>query len=123
MKTQWKVLLCIVASIVLLTLYWVDPSDHLWIPKCPTKLLFGIDCPGCGCQRAIHAFMHGNIKDAFNYNPFIVFALPYALTAVGYKYIKNKHIRNRIGAVVESKFMTYTYIITFSLWFIIRNLN
>lgn len=122
MKTSWKVLVCSMVILVITTLYVVDPSEHLWIPKCPTKLLFGIDCPGCGCQRAIHAFLHGDIIQAINYNPFIVFALPYAIIAAGYKYIRNMTLRNKIGSVIESKFMIYTYIVAFSFWFILRNI-
>lgn len=122
MKTSRKVLIFILAIAVITILYVVDPSEHLWIPKCPTKLIFGIDCPGCGCQRAIHAFLHGDIIKAINYNPFMVFALPYAIIAIGYKYIRNDALRIKIGSIVEGKFMVYTYIVTFSLWFILRNI-
>lgn len=122
MRTPWKVLVFTLAFVVITTLYIVDPLDHLWIPKCPTKLIFGIDCPGCGCQRAIHAFLHGDVIKAIKYNPFIVFALPYAIIAMGYKYIRNVTLRNKIGSIVESKFMVYTYIMVFSSWFILRNI-
>ena len=115
-------MLCTLAIVVITILYFVDPSEYLWMPKCPTKLIFGIDCPGCGFQRAIHAFLHGDIIKAINYNPFIVFALPYAIIAIGYKYIRDESLRIKVGSVVEGKFMIYTYIVTFSLWFILRNI-
>jgi hypothetical protein len=122
MKTPVKVMLVLVVLGVFVMLYHFDPSQYLWIPKCPTKLLLGIDCPGCGCQRAIHAFLHGDVRAAIHYNPFIVFALPYALTALGYRQIRKESLRNRIGAIVESKFMTRTYIVVFFCWFVIRNI-
>jgi hypothetical protein len=122
MKTPVKVILVLVVLGVFVMLYHFDPSQYLWIPKCPTKLLLGIDCPGCGCQRAIHAFLHGDVRAAIHYNPFIVFALPYALMALGYRHIRKESLRNRIGAIVESKFMTRTYIVVFFCWFVIRNI-
>lgn len=122
MNTSLRVLLCTLAIVVIVSLYVFDPSEYFWMPKCPTKLIFGIDCPGCGLQRAIHALLHGDIVKAINYNPFLVFALPYAITAVSYRYIRNEALRVKIGSIVESKFMVYSYIVTFSLWFIIRNI-
>ena len=55
------------------------------MPKCPTKLLFNIDCPGCGFQRAIHAIIHGEFKRAFSLNPFLFLAAPYAIIAFSYE--------------------------------------
>ena len=57
----------------------------MWMPKCPTKLLFNIDCPGCGFQRAIHAIIHGEFKRAFSLNPFLFLAAPYAIIAFSYE--------------------------------------
>lgn len=36
---------------------------------CPTKLLFGIPCPGCGITRAFNLLLNGEIKEAFMMNP------------------------------------------------------
>ena len=55
------------------------------MPKCPTKLLFNIDCPGCGFQRAIHAIIHGEFKRAFSLNPFLFLAAPYAIISFSYE--------------------------------------
>jgi len=38
-------------------------------PACPTKALFGCPCPTCGIGRALAAFGHGRVADAFRYHP------------------------------------------------------
>ena len=35
---------------------------------CPIKILFKVDCPGCGLTRATLAFITGHIKESFQYN-------------------------------------------------------
>lgn len=57
--------------------YLHDPGSGV-APKCLFKMLTGYDCPGCGSQRALHAFLHGNIAEAWHYNPFVFFAVPAA---------------------------------------------
>lgn len=57
--------------------YLHDPASGA-APKCLFKMLTGYDCPGCGSQRALHAFLHGNITEAWHYNPFVFFAVPTA---------------------------------------------
>ena len=81
-------LICIFVLIGIAVLYWFNPEDYMWMPKCPTKLLFNIDCPGCGFQRAIHAILHGEFKRAFALNPFLFLAAPYAIIAFSYENIE-----------------------------------
>lgn len=50
-----------------------EPSKFL---SCPSKTLFGINCPGCGAQRMIHHLLHLEFKQAFFYNPLLFVALP-----------------------------------------------
>ena len=42
---------------------------------CPFKLIFGIDCPGCGLTRACISALKFDLKAAFDYHPlFLLFA-------------------------------------------------
>ena len=116
-------LICILVLIGITVLYWFDPEDYMWMPKCPTKLLFNIDCPGCGFQRAIHAIIHGEFKRAFALNPFLFLAAPYAIIAFSYETIRNYKIKKRIECVVENRYMRYGYIALFFIWFVIRNIK
>lgn len=116
-------LICILGLIILAVLYRYNPSDYVWMPKCPTKLLFNIDCPGCGFQRAIHAILHGEIKKAFALNPFLFLAAPYAILAIACEFITNLKIKKRLSDIAESKYMRYGYVILFFIWFVIRNMK
>ena len=37
-------------------------------PVCPTKAIFGINCPGCGTARMIYSVCHLDIPAALSYN-------------------------------------------------------
>lgn len=50
----------------------VDPNVPGHYPLCPTKALTGLDCPGCGGLRAVHAMMHGDLRSALDHNAFVV---------------------------------------------------
>ncbi|MCS6978882.1 MAG: DUF2752 domain-containing protein [Flavobacteriales bacterium] len=45
---------------------------------CPSKLWLGLECPGCGLQRAFLALMQGHFEDSFRLYPAL---LPLLVTA------------------------------------------
>jgi hypothetical protein len=63
------------------------PWGQAAIPSmCSSKVLFGIDCPGCGLTRACIAISHGQFAKAWKFNPasyavylFIAAQLPWHL--------------------------------------------
>jgi Protein of unknown function (DUF2752) len=57
-------------------LYTFDPNEPGHYPACPTKALFGVDCPGCGAARCLHALLHGDLGRAVDHNVFLVAVLP-----------------------------------------------
>lgn len=116
-------LICILGLIGIAVLYWFNPENYVWMPKCPTKLLFNIDCPGCGFQRAIHAMLHGEITRAFALNPFLFMAAPYAILSLSCDLITNFRIKKWLESIVENKFMRYGYVVLFFVWFLIRNIE
>ena len=56
-------------------LYFHDPVVYP-IP-CAIHLLTGLYCPGCGAGRACFALLHGNLPEAFSYNPLMVILIPF----------------------------------------------
>lgn len=59
-------------------LMFVDPNEPgNLLPKCPFKLLTGLNCPGCGLTRMIHALLHGDVVAAWHFNAvLLVLGLP-----------------------------------------------
>lgn len=52
----------------ILMYYLINPSDLELMPKCPFHSFTGYHCPGCGSQRALHDFLHGNLIEGFKHN-------------------------------------------------------
>lgn len=75
--TSWGI---IIAGVIMLGViyFFIDPSKYHML-RCPFNALTGLLCPGCGSQRAIHALLHMNISQAFNFNPLLIIALPYVV--------------------------------------------
>lgn len=65
--------------------FFLDPSQHIF-PKCPSLLLVGWKCPGCGSQRAVHQLLHGNVLEALRFNFLFVMAFPYVLFGLVLEY-------------------------------------
>ena len=58
-----------------LYLYYHDPYQYP-LP-CVFYFLTGLYCPGCGAGRASYSLLHGQILDAFSYNPLMTILLPF----------------------------------------------
>lgn len=56
---------------------WRDPNQGGGLfPGCPLRELTGLDCPGCGGTRAVHALTQGDIGTAFDHNALFTIVLP-----------------------------------------------
>jgi hypothetical protein len=103
-------------------LYNINPAQYWFMPKCPFKLITGLSCPGCGIQRAIHAFVHGRFAEAISYNYYLAYSGPYALAFVVVWLMPDNNTRERIKKVIENKYIVDFYIVSFSIWFVVRNI-
>lgn len=58
-------------------LWRTNPADVPWLPRCPSALLLGLQCPGCGSTRAVHHLLHLDLAAAWRHNPaLLVLGLP-----------------------------------------------
>ncbi len=70
-----------------------DPNrPSSWYPVCPFKALTGLDCPGCGITRALHALLTGHPLRAFDHN-----ALVMLVVVVGLVWFAVNRLRARRG--------------------------
>lgn len=71
------------ALIILAGVYYVfDPAKGLAFPKCPFLMLTGLECPGCGSQRAIHQLLHLSPWAAMKENFLMVVSIPYVIAGL-----------------------------------------
>lgn len=54
-----------------------SPEAVPFFPRCPFHVLTGLQCPGCGLQRAVHSLLHLDLAAAFRHNALFVSVLPY----------------------------------------------
>lgn len=74
MKTRlWALLPYMILAVFILL-----PFD-----KCPTKLAFGVPCPGCGLTRACLALFTGQFSESLFYHPLAIIFGPLFLVALG----------------------------------------
>jgi hypothetical protein len=96
------IILLIMALFIIAIYFWGNPIENKWFPACPFFNLTGFYCPGCGGQRAFHAFLHGNFAEAFHDNLLIFIIIP----AVLYKILLELkgHLRRDV-ITIENKWI------------------
>ena len=55
-----------------------SPSNQFF-PKCPFRMITGLQCPGCGSTRAFYQLLHLHPIAAFKLNPLMVLTLPFII--------------------------------------------
>ncbi|HMM01651.1 MAG: DUF2752 domain-containing protein [Dysgonomonas sp.] len=102
--------------------YLFSPGESSLFPKCPFHTITGLDCPGCGSQRAVHHLLHLQIKDAFTSNPLLIVAIPYILTYTYLEYLGGKEKYPRVRQSLYSRKAIYAVLLVIILFWIGRNL-
>ena len=77
--------------------FWFDPARNAFFPACLFHRLTGLNCPGCGGQRALHELLHGNVLLALRHNALLIFLLTAGGGLVGrYLLLRSRHGSNPI---------------------------
>jgi hypothetical protein len=83
---RFHIAIAILIIIALGVIYYrFNPASYGFFPECPFHLLTGLDCPGCGSQRAFYFLLHGDIAGAAKENFLFVIAIPFLLIHFFYK--------------------------------------
>lgn len=67
-----------------MTVALVDPDGGGPYPPCPSRGLFGIDCPGCGGLRGTNALLHGRVGEALDHNLLLLPTLAVLAVMLGF---------------------------------------
>jgi hypothetical protein len=54
----------------------INPASSGWFPQCPFHAMTGLNCPGCGATRGMHALLNGDLLTALHYNVLLVLFVP-----------------------------------------------
>lgn len=116
------ILATVTLVIVGLVYFMFDPAqpDNIF-PPCPIHHYTGLECPGCGTQRAIHHLLHFNIWQAFSSNPLMVLSFPYILTGVYFEYFGGRKRYPELRKILFGRNAAIIVFIIILLYFIIRN--
>ncbi|NLA63449.1 MAG: DUF2752 domain-containing protein [Bacteroidales bacterium] len=121
-----KYLLITVAIFIIATalfiLFYIDPNVYPFFPKCPFLVATGLECPGCGSQRAMHQLLHLNIAGAFRQNPLIVLYLPYVVLGIYLEYFGGNKRLPRVRNTLYGKSAAIIILISIVLFWIGRNI-
>ena len=123
-KTSKKNLLLISAAglvlVALIVVYGVFDPTSVPFPRCPFLLLTGLECPGCGSQRAIHSLLHLDIVSAWRYNALMVISIPIVILLLIAQFNRERYPKfyNRLN----SKLMIRGAFLIIIIWWIGRNL-
>ena len=110
--------LAVLATAVVL--YFGAPGDEAWWLKCPLFQLTGCQCPLCGLQRGVHAFLHGDLLAAWRYNPALWLLFPY----VGVWLLgscSERVARSKVYAWATSSRVVLAVILLLCIWGVARN--
>ena len=103
-------------------LFWMNPESVPFMPRCLFHLFTGWDCPACGTQRALHQLLHGHLREAFGYNPFLLISIPYlgALTLCHWFNADGRF--DRMKKVCHHPVLVNIYLFLLVAWWIGRNI-
>ena len=94
-------------------LYQLLPSLHVYEKT-------GLQCPGCGSQRAFHSLLRGDFSAAWHYNALFVLELPLLVLLVAAWYLRSRiPVLHR---VLNSRSVILTILAIIILWTIFRNI-
>ena len=115
-KTSKIILLLIGLSCLFFIYHFIDPAHSPYAPKCPFWLMTGYQCPGCGSQRAIHAFLNGHLWEGIQYNYLLLPSLAYLLLLV----LAPKD--GKMIRILTSSTACWILFTVYMVWWVIRNL-
>ncbi|MBE7178600.1 MAG: DUF2752 domain-containing protein [Mucilaginibacter polytrichastri] len=103
--------------------FFADPALSGFFPKCPFHSLTGLDCPGCGSQRAVHELLHGRLLLAADYNLLLVISLPLLLTYFLAQLFPRTAFSKPITRLFYRPFFPWMIFAVVVLFWVTRNLN
>jgi len=122
MKYFLQIGLGVVAVLLAILFFTLDPANSPVFPKCIFHATTGYYCPGCGSQRAIHSLLHLNFMGVVKSN---FLFLPAGLLIV-YHYSRcfiNKKLNWKLPNIFYFKNTPWIILGVIIVFWILRNLS
>ncbi|TDC76874.1 DUF2752 domain-containing protein [Actinomadura sp. 7K507] len=99
----------------------VDPNEQGHYPTCPFLALTGLQCPGCGSMRTIHALAHGDVPTALGLNVLTLAAIP-ALAFFWFRWAKARAQDRPTRTKAAHPALIWAFFGAVLLFWLVRNL-
>lgn len=79
---------------------------------CPSVIVTGFPCPGCGMTRAMFSILRGDFMNAWNFHPFSYAVILFALWFCVWRYVLLKDMKmvyNALVALMAGLIIFYIY--------------
>ena len=103
------------------TVFFFDPATHHFFPGCTFHQLTGLNCPGCGATRSLHALLHGNFQTALRDNALFIIANIF-LAARGLWFAANHFCGRAPGSFFRIKYL-WALLAVVVVFGVLRNLS
>ncbi len=127
MNKRRKIIIVSAISLVLVAgaflFYFFDPEEEVLAPKCPSLLITGYECPGCGSQRAIHDLLHFRIGNAFAHNLLVPIVIPYIILGIYFQYFGGKERYPKAERILFGRWAALIVLTIIICYCIIRNIS
>ena len=100
-----------------------DPnSTASWYPQCPFRTLTGLDCPGCGITRSIHAALTGHPGRALDHNALFVIVAVLAVVWFGISQVRQRMGRPPLTLRNPNRWWIGAGVVV-GVWWVVRNIG
>jgi hypothetical protein len=100
--------------------FFFNPYHRGFYPVCLFHKLTGLNCPGCGMTRALHALLRGDFLRALHDNALFVFTLA-SLASRGIWFAAKRIFHKPAGIFFEPKYL-WAFLIVALAFGVLRNL-
>ncbi|HEY0636101.1 MAG TPA: DUF2752 domain-containing protein [Pseudonocardiaceae bacterium] len=110
------------AALSCAVIWWGDPTTPGGpLPVCPTKLLLGIDCPGCGSLRMIYSLLHADLGAALRFNAVALVTLP-LLAWAWVTWTRGRWRGRRVESWQHRRWAPMIALVITVAWWVVRNI-
>ena len=95
-------------------------ASYIGPAECMFYHVTGFYCPGCGCTRAVRAFMRGHFISSFLYNPIVIYCMVMWIIYEGSHLLEILHVPHVKGMKFRYGYIYAGIVVLFANW-IIKN--